>query len=81
VRDSGADSTGKIGGDSNVINRRDGRKIDQARAACSIPFGSPVRKCVTAAQEANLHPLDVLDLLEIASASRRTGTPASPCSR
>jgi len=52
-------------GDVNVINCRDCRKFDQARAACSVPFGSPVRKCVTAAQEANLHSLDGMDLLEI----------------
>ena len=33
--------------------------------SCSIPFGSPVRKCATAAQEANLHSLSGKDLLEI----------------
>jgi len=32
---------------------------------CSVPFGSPIRKCATAAQEANLHSLSGKDLLEI----------------
>ncbi|RZW21266.1 MAG: class I SAM-dependent methyltransferase [Desulfobulbaceae bacterium] len=32
---------------------------------CSVPFGSPVRKCASAAQEANLHLLSGQDLLEI----------------
>jgi SAM-dependent methyltransferase len=30
-----------------------------------VPFGSPVRKCISAAQEANLHSLSGKDLLEI----------------
>lgn len=37
----------------------------EAAVKCSVPFGSPARKCVTAAQEANLHSLDGMDLLEI----------------
>lgn len=32
---------------------------------CSIPFSSPIRKCVSAAQEANLHSLSEKTLLEI----------------
>lgn len=40
-------------------------KFDAADAACSVPFGSPIRKCVTAAQEASLHSLDGMDMLEI----------------
>jgi len=52
-------------GDLRVIDCRDCRKFDKAGAVCSVPFGSPVRKCVTAAQEANLHSLDGMDLLEI----------------
>ena len=40
-------------------------KLDAAGAACSVPFGSPIRKCVTAAQEANLHGLHGMDMLEI----------------
>ncbi len=40
-------------------------KFVASRAACAVPFGSPLRKCVTAAQEAHLHSLDGLDLLEI----------------
>lgn len=40
-------------------------KLHVGKAKCSIPFGSPVRKCVTAAQEAHLHSLDGKNLLEI----------------
>ncbi len=55
-------------------NERDGRRVvacatcpkfDAGAQACSVPFGSPLRKCVTAAQEANLHSLNGKDLLEI----------------
>lgn len=41
------------------------RKFEPSSAECSIPFGTPLRKCVTAAQEANLHSLVGRDLLEI----------------
>jgi SAM-dependent methyltransferase len=40
-------------------------KFDARRVRCGIPFGSPVRKCVSAAQEANLHSLSGMQLLEI----------------
>lgn len=40
-------------------------KLVAAESRCSIPFGSPIRKCVSAAQEANLHSLFGKDLLEI----------------
>lgn len=39
--------------------------LDADKVSCSIPFGSPIRKCATAAQEANLHSLHGKDLLEI----------------
>jgi SAM-dependent methyltransferase len=48
-----------------VVACRNCPKFDPAAAACTVPFGSPIRKCVTAAQEANLHSLNGLDLLEI----------------
>lgn len=41
------------------------RKFDARRQECSIGFGSPIRKCVSAAQEANLHSLAGKHLLEI----------------
>jgi SAM-dependent methyltransferase len=41
------------------------RKFDTRRQQCSIGFGSPIRKCVSAAQEANLHSLAGKHLLEI----------------
>lgn len=40
-------------------------KFSATRSVCIVPFGSPLRKCVTAAQEAHLHSLDGKDLLEI----------------
>lgn len=48
-----------------VVGCRDCRKFDSRKVECSIGFGSPVRKCVSAAQEANLHSLEGKDLLEI----------------
>lgn len=48
-----------------VIRCRNCRKFDSARERCSVPFGSPVRKCVTAAAEANLNSLAGKSLLEI----------------
>lgn len=48
-----------------VIRCRKCRKFDSRRQECSIGFGSPIRKCVSAAQEANLHSLAGKDLLEI----------------
>ncbi|MCH7881065.1 MAG: class I SAM-dependent methyltransferase [Proteobacteria bacterium] len=40
-------------------------KFDVKNLNCLVPFGSPVRKCSTAAQEANLHSLFNKDILEI----------------
>lgn len=40
-------------------------KFRPAGPACSVPFGSPLRKCVTAAQEAHLASLEGQSLLEI----------------
>ena len=48
-----------------IIACRDCPKFDPTAAACSVPFGSAIRKCVTAAQEANLHSLHGLSMLEI----------------
>jgi SAM-dependent methyltransferase len=41
------------------------RRFTAELPRCAIPFGSPLRKCVSAAQEANLHSLDGKSLLEI----------------
>lgn len=49
----------------HVIRCGECRKFDARKSECSISFGSPIRKCVSAAQEANLHSLDGKDLLEI----------------
>jgi len=51
--------------DEHIISCKNCRKFDQKSLKCRIPFGSPVRKCSTAAQEANLHSLYKMDLLEI----------------
>lgn len=48
-----------------VIGCRDCPKLDARKVECSIGFGSPIRKCVSAAQEANLHSLDGKAMLEI----------------
>jgi len=40
-------------------------KFSPRREQCTVPFGSPLRKCVTAAQEAHLHSLTGLEVLEI----------------
>lgn len=40
-------------------------KLAPRQSVCTIPFGSPLRKCVTAAAEAHLHSLDGKSVLEI----------------
>ncbi|HLF31253.1 MAG TPA: class I SAM-dependent methyltransferase [Xanthomonadales bacterium] len=41
------------------------RKFDPARQACSVPYGTPSRKCAVAAIEANLHATAGQTVLEI----------------
>ena len=48
-----------------VVSCRSCPKLDAGKGECSIPFGSPVRKCSTAAQEAHLHSLFGKSVLEI----------------
>jgi len=48
-----------------VISCKTCPKFDADKVKCTIPFGSPIRKCISAAQEANLHSLAGKDLLEI----------------
>jgi SAM-dependent methyltransferase len=50
---------------TRAISCRTCRKFSATRLECSVPFGSPIRKCVTAAQEANLHSLSGKNVLEI----------------
>ena len=50
---------------ARVISCRHCPKLSRDQSRCSISFGSPIRKCVTAAQEANLHSLYDKNLLEI----------------
>lgn len=40
-------------------------KFDRRRAKCRIPFATPIRKCITAALEANLCGLNLARVLEI----------------
>ena len=48
-----------------VISCNECPKFIAEDVRCSVPFGSPIRKCISAAQEANLHSLSGKDLLEI----------------
>lgn len=48
-----------------VVRCRRCPKFSPAGPRCTVPFGSPLRKCVTAAQEAHLHSLAGKALLEI----------------
>lgn len=71
------------------------RKFDPERQKCSVPFGTPLRKCVVAAIEAHFHDVGREDVLEIGfgrfalarnlvrrSGGRWTGIdPAQPASR
>ncbi len=40
-------------------------KFDARRQKCSVPFGTPLRKCVVASIEAHLHDAKGLDVLEL----------------
>lgn len=40
-------------------------KLATNRSKCTVPFGSPLRKCATASQEAHLYNLEGKDILEI----------------
>ena len=51
--------------DIRVISCNECPKFIAEDVRCSVPFGSPIRKCSSAAQEANLHSLTGKDLLEI----------------
>ena len=48
-----------------LISCRTCPKFDADNVKCTVPFGSPIRKCISSAQEANLHFLAGKDLLEI----------------
>jgi SAM-dependent methyltransferase len=52
-------------GDTRSVHCRNCPKFSPARSQCTFPFGSPLRKCVSAAQEAHLHSLTGKSLLEI----------------
>ena len=50
-----------------IVPCRQCPKLDARRGRCSVPFGSPLRKCVTAATEAHLRAVRGLFALEIGS--------------
>lgn len=50
---------------SRVVACRDCPKFSADPPACSVPFGSPLRKCVVASMEAHLHDGRGKDALEI----------------
>jgi SAM-dependent methyltransferase len=56
-----------------VIPCRRCPKFDAQRSVCKIPFGTPLRKCVVAATEANLRDTRGLRVLEIGFARRSYG--------
>ncbi|HNP36118.1 MAG TPA: class I SAM-dependent methyltransferase [Woeseiaceae bacterium] len=64
-RDQWKDQYWQEHGGVRVVSCNSCPKFDALRVRCSVPFGSPIRKCVSAAQEANLHSLAGKDLLEI----------------
>lgn len=53
-----------------IVPCRQCPKLDALRGRCSVPFGSPLRKCVTAATEAHLGATRGLLALEIGSHKR-----------
>jgi SAM-dependent methyltransferase len=53
-----------------IVPCRQCPKLDARRERCSVPFGSPLRKCVTAATEAHLRATRGLLALEIGSYKR-----------
>jgi SAM-dependent methyltransferase len=50
---------------THAIRCRRCPKFSATKSQCSVPFGSPIRKCVVAAQEAHLNSLAGKNLLEI----------------
>lgn len=52
-------------GGERIVPCRQCPKLDARRGRCKVPFGSPLRKCVTAATEAHLRALRGLSALEI----------------
>jgi SAM-dependent methyltransferase len=48
-------------------------KFDAGREVCTVPFGSPIRKCIVAATEAHLRATRGLRVLEIGYARRSYG--------
>lgn len=51
--------------DAREVSCRHCPKLIVEESRCSVPFGSPIRKCSTAAQEAHLHSLSGKSVLEI----------------
>jgi SAM-dependent methyltransferase len=58
---------------SRIIPCRQCPKFDALHEKCSVPFGSPLRKCVVAATEAHLGATRGLTTLEIGSFKRSFG--------
>lgn len=60
-------------GGQRVVPCRLCPKLDARRGECKIPFGTPLRKCVVAATEANLRDTRGLRVLEVGFARRSYG--------
>jgi len=55
-------------------------KFDSRRAACGVPYGTPLRKCVVAAIDAHLHDTRGLNTLEIGFNRRSLAKHVIECS-
>lgn len=53
-----------------IVACRQCPKLDRAKGVCSVPYGSPVRKCVVAALECHLHRVKGMNTLELGSGKR-----------
>jgi SAM-dependent methyltransferase len=60
-------------GGERIVACRRCPKFDARRAACGVPFGSPLRKCVVAATEAHLRGTRGMQVLELGFARRSYG--------
>lgn len=56
---------GRLIDGERMVACRECPKFDAARQICSVPFGTPLRKCVVAAIEAHFHDVGREEVLEI----------------
>jgi SAM-dependent methyltransferase len=66
--------------DARVVPCRMCPKFDDSRQRCSVPFGTPVRKCIVASLEAHLHGTKGLKTLELGYGKRSLAKDVVECS-